>query len=150
VIFGYLVVAELAEAAARTGEVAQVQAALDWLSERTRVTPTAWVLGIEARIRALLSDGPAADGFYRESVERLGRTRVRAELARSHSPLGAVTRLCGPAVWPQGATHINQNGADPGHPVNSTRHRACPVDLVTKPPHTAAISGASATVASRT
>ncbi len=38
VIFGYLVVAELAEAAARTGEVAQVQAALDWLSERTRVT----------------------------------------------------------------------------------------------------------------
>ena len=83
-IFGYLVVAELAEAAARTGEVAQVQAALDWLSERTRVTPTAWVLGIEARIRALLSDGPTADGFYRESVERLGRTRVRAELARSH------------------------------------------------------------------
>jgi hypothetical protein len=27
---------------------------------------------------------PAADGFYRESVERLGRTRDRAELARSH------------------------------------------------------------------
>jgi DNA-binding NarL/FixJ family response regulator len=48
------------------------------------VTPTAWALGIEARIRALLSDGPAADGFYRESVERLGETRVRAELARSH------------------------------------------------------------------
>ena len=42
------------------------------------------MLGIEARIRALLSDGPVADGFYRESVERLGRTRVRAELARSH------------------------------------------------------------------
>src|SRR3984885_2397486 len=84
VIFGYLVVAELAEAAARTGEVAQVQAALDWLSERTRVTPTAWVLGIEARSRALLTDGPAAYGFYQESVERLGRTRVRAELARSH------------------------------------------------------------------
>ena len=74
-IFGYLVVAELAEAAARTGEVAQVQAALDWLSERTRVTRTEWVLGIEARVRALLGDGPAADGFYRESVERLGRTR---------------------------------------------------------------------------
>ena len=54
------------------------------LSECTRVTPTAWVLGIEARTRALLSDGPAADGFYRESVERLGQTRVRAELARSH------------------------------------------------------------------
>ena len=49
--FGPDVVPELAEAAARTGDVAAVQAALDWLSERTRVTPTEWVLGIEARIR---------------------------------------------------------------------------------------------------
>jgi DNA-binding CsgD family transcriptional regulator len=82
--FGPLVVAELAEAAARTGDTALVQAALDWLSERTRVTRTEWVLGIEARVRALLSDGEAGDVWYRESVERLGRTRVRAELARSH------------------------------------------------------------------
>jgi DNA-binding CsgD family transcriptional regulator len=81
---GYLGVAELAEAAARTGEMTLVQAALDWLSERTRVTPTGWVLGIEARVRALLSDDEAADRWYRESVERLGRTQVRAELARSH------------------------------------------------------------------
>jgi DNA-binding NarL/FixJ family response regulator len=41
------------------------------------------VLGIEARVRALASDGAAADGFYRESVELLGRTQVRAQLARS-------------------------------------------------------------------
>jgi DNA-binding CsgD family transcriptional regulator len=82
--FGPLVVPELAEAAARTGDVAQVQAALDWLSERTLVTPTEWVLGIEARLRALLGDGQVADGFYRESVERLGRTGVRSQLARSH------------------------------------------------------------------
>jgi DNA-binding CsgD family transcriptional regulator len=95
VIFGYLVVAELAEAAARTGEVTQVQAVLDWLSERTLVTPTEWVLGIEARIRALLSDGQEADGFYRESVERLGRTRVRAELARSHLLYGEWLRRQG-------------------------------------------------------
>ena len=81
---GRVVVAELAEAASRTGDVAAVQAVLDWLSERTRATPTEWALGIEARVRALLSDGEAADGFYRESVQRLGRTRVRAELARSH------------------------------------------------------------------
>jgi DNA-binding CsgD family transcriptional regulator len=82
--YGHLVVAELAEAAARTGDAALVLAALDWLSERTRATPTEWVLGIEARVRALASDGAAADGFYRESVELLGRTRVRAQLARSH------------------------------------------------------------------
>jgi DNA-binding CsgD family transcriptional regulator/tetratricopeptide (TPR) repeat protein len=82
--FGPLVLAELAEAAARTGDVALVRVALDWLSERTRVTPTAWALGIEARARALLSDGQAADRCYRESIEQLGRTRIRAQLARSH------------------------------------------------------------------
>jgi DNA-binding CsgD family transcriptional regulator len=82
--FGPLVLAELAEASARTGDVALVRDALDWLSERTRVTPTAWALGIEARARALLSDGQAADRCYRESIEQLGRTRIRAQLARSH------------------------------------------------------------------
>jgi ATP/maltotriose-dependent transcriptional regulator MalT len=60
-----------------------VTAALDWLSERTRVTPTDWVLGIECRIRALMNEGDAAERLYRESIARLGRTRVRAELARA-------------------------------------------------------------------
>ena len=46
--YGPLVVPELAEAAARTGDVALVRAALQWLSERTRVTPSEWALGIEA------------------------------------------------------------------------------------------------------
>jgi DNA-binding CsgD family transcriptional regulator len=64
--------------------MALVQAALDWLSARTRVTPTEWVLGIEARVRALFSDGEAADSWYRESVGRLAQTPIRAELARSH------------------------------------------------------------------
>ena len=45
---------------------------------------TEWALGIEARVRALLGKGEVADGLYRESIERLGRTRVRVELARSH------------------------------------------------------------------
>jgi len=81
--YGPLVIPELAEAASRTGDVALVTAALEWLSERTRVMPTEWALGIEARIRALLSDGEA-EPYYRESIERLGRTRVRAEFARGH------------------------------------------------------------------
>src|SRR4029077_12256134 len=58
--------------------------ALEWLSERTRVTPTEWALGIETLIRALLSEGEAADRLYRESIERLDRTRIRAQLARAH------------------------------------------------------------------
>jgi DNA-binding CsgD family transcriptional regulator len=82
--YGPFVVPELAEAASKTGDTALVRAALRWLSERTRVTPTEWGLGIEARVRALLSDGDAAESLYRESIERLGRTPVRAELARAH------------------------------------------------------------------
>ena len=78
----------LLEAASRTGDVALVTAALEWLSERTRVTPTEWALGIEARARALLSEGDDAEGFYRESIERLGRTRVRVESARAHLVYG--------------------------------------------------------------
>jgi len=82
--YGPLVVPELAEAAARTGDLALLRATLEWLSERTRLTPTQWALGIEARLRALLADGEVADNCYRESIERLGHTRIRAELARSH------------------------------------------------------------------
>ena len=82
--FGPFVVPELAEAASRTGDLALVRAALDWLSERTRVTPADWALGIEARVRALLSEGETADRLYRESMDRLARTSVRSELARSH------------------------------------------------------------------
>jgi DNA-binding CsgD family transcriptional regulator len=88
---GPFVVPELAEAASRTGDEAHVRAALDWLSERTRVTPSdtrvtpsEWALGIQARVRALLSEGEAADRLYRESIDRLGRTRVRVQLARAH------------------------------------------------------------------
>jgi hypothetical protein len=82
--YGPFVVPELAEAASRTGDVALVRAALEWLSERTRATPTEWALGIEARVRALLSQGDVAESLYRESIARLGRTRVRAHLARAH------------------------------------------------------------------
>jgi ATP/maltotriose-dependent transcriptional regulator MalT len=77
-------VPELAEAASHTGDTGVVRVALEWLSERTRVTPTHWALGIEARIRALLSQGEAADRLYRESIAHLGRTRARPQLARGH------------------------------------------------------------------
>jgi DNA-binding CsgD family transcriptional regulator len=81
---GSFLVPELAEAASRTGDMALVEAALDWLTERTRVVSTGWALGIESRVRALLSEGEAAEGLYRESIAHLDRTRVRVELARAH------------------------------------------------------------------
>ena len=82
--YGSHIVPELAEAAARSGDLRLLEAALKWLSERARATPTEWVLGIEARVRALLSDGEAAERCYRESIERLSRTRIRTQLARAH------------------------------------------------------------------
>jgi DNA-binding CsgD family transcriptional regulator len=82
--YGPFLVPELAEAASRTGDMKLVRVALEWLSERTAVRPTDWSLGIEARIQAFLSQGAAAETQYRESIDRLGRTRLRAELARAH------------------------------------------------------------------
>jgi ATP/maltotriose-dependent transcriptional regulator MalT len=81
--FGMFVVSELAEAASRTGDRALVEAALAWLSQRTDVTRSDWLLGIEARVRALLSEADA-ERQYRESIACLGRTPLRLELARGH------------------------------------------------------------------
>jgi ATP/maltotriose-dependent transcriptional regulator MalT len=78
------VVPELVEAAARGGEAELARDALERLAETTRPCRTEFALGIEARCRALLSDGAAADDLYREAIERLRRTRLRPELARAH------------------------------------------------------------------
>jgi DNA-binding CsgD family transcriptional regulator len=82
--YGPFLAPELAEAASRSGDATLVMAVLEWLSERTRVTPTEWALGIEARVQALLSEGDAADRLYREAIAHLDRTRLRVEVARSH------------------------------------------------------------------
>jgi DNA-binding CsgD family transcriptional regulator len=81
---GPMVVPELVEAAARTGDLAVVETVRDWLSERTRATPTDWSRGIEARTGALLGEGDAAEQLYRESIAILSRTPVRVHLARGH------------------------------------------------------------------
>jgi DNA-binding CsgD family transcriptional regulator len=104
--YGPLIVPELAEAASRTGDDALVRAVLEWLSERTRVTRTDWALGIEARVRALLSDGDDADRLYCESIEHLGRTRVRVELARGHLLYGEWLRRDGRRVDARGQLRI--------------------------------------------
>jgi DNA-binding CsgD family transcriptional regulator len=75
---------ELVEAATRCGERDIAKAAMESLSERTRAAGTELALGIEARSRALLTDGAAADPLYREAIDRLGRTRLALELARAH------------------------------------------------------------------
>ena len=75
---------ELIEPATRTGRTDLATDALDRLAMKARATRTDWALGIEARSRALLSEGGGAEGWFRDAIERLGRTRVRSELARAH------------------------------------------------------------------
>ena len=75
---------ELIAAAAYTGETRIARDALDLLAERTRAWGTEEGLGVEARCRALLSDGDAAEACYHEAIRRLGPTRLRPELARAH------------------------------------------------------------------
>jgi DNA-binding CsgD family transcriptional regulator len=75
---------ELIEAAARSGQLSQVAGPLRRLSGIARACGTDWALGTEARSRALVSDGAAAENLYREAIDRLGRTRLRVELGRAH------------------------------------------------------------------
>jgi len=75
---------ELVEAAARTGDAELARDALERLAETTQPCGTDFALGIEARSRALLSHGAAADDLYREAIDRLRRTQMRPELARAH------------------------------------------------------------------
>jgi tetratricopeptide (TPR) repeat protein len=74
---------ELVEAAAHSGRLETAAEALEALTGRTRASGTEWALGLEARSRALLSDGQAADALYQEAIGRLGKTRIVVQLARA-------------------------------------------------------------------
>jgi DNA-binding CsgD family transcriptional regulator len=82
--YGSLLVPELAEAASRTADRALLESVLEWLSARTRVISSGWATGIEARVRALLSEGEVAESLYQQSIAHLSGTRVQLELARTH------------------------------------------------------------------
>jgi len=81
--FGNWAVVEFIEAAARSGMPERAAGGLQRLSETTRASGTDWALGIEARSRALVSDGEAADSLYHEAIDRLGRARLCLDLARA-------------------------------------------------------------------
>ena len=83
IAYGSYLAPELAEAASRTADRALLKYVIEWLSERTGVITSAWADGIEARVRALLSDGELAESLYRQSIEHLSGTRLRLELART-------------------------------------------------------------------
>jgi DNA-binding CsgD family transcriptional regulator len=74
---------ELVEAAVRSAVPERAAGALQRLSGIARACGTDWALGAEARSRALVSDGAAAESLYREAIDRFGHTRLRVDLARA-------------------------------------------------------------------
>jgi DNA-binding CsgD family transcriptional regulator len=88
VSFPRWVLAELIEAAVRTGTPAAATDAYRRLAEMAEATASDWALGLQARSRALLTEGGEAEKFYQESIEHLGRTQMRTELARAHLVYG--------------------------------------------------------------
>jgi len=79
-----LALPELIEAASRTGQRELAADALRRLTEVTTAAQIDWGRGIHARCRALLADGPEAESWYREAIDRLSRSGSRPDLARAH------------------------------------------------------------------
>jgi len=77
-------IAELIEAAVRTGKTDLAADAYERLAEMTDASGSDWALGHQARARAQLSGGAEADDSYREAIDRLQRTGMRICLARAH------------------------------------------------------------------
>jgi len=89
---------ELVEAAVRCGRPEAAADAVRRLAEMARACGTDWILGVEARARALMADPGDADELYRQATERLGRTRIRSELARAYLLYGEWLRREGRRV----------------------------------------------------
>ena len=76
--------AELIEAAARSGQTARAAEVMRSLSRIATAAGTDWALGVQARSLALLSDGEAAEDQYQAAIKYLGQSHARVDLARAH------------------------------------------------------------------
>ena len=83
IMFSPMACVELIEAASRIGKEVSAAAALERLAEATSASGTNWAAAIEARCRALLSHGEAAETLYRDAIELLTPTALRCDLART-------------------------------------------------------------------
>jgi DNA-binding CsgD family transcriptional regulator len=78
-----LLLAELIEAAVRSGHAERAAGPLAYLAEIAQSAGTQWALGTHARTAAMLAEGAAAERLYRDAIERLSHIRTRATLARA-------------------------------------------------------------------
>lgn len=79
---------ELTEAAVRVGERDVAEDAVRRLEVCAGASETDWGIGALAGARALLADDAEADALFGEAVERLNRTRIGVQLARTHLRYG--------------------------------------------------------------
>jgi DNA-binding CsgD family transcriptional regulator len=79
-----LLLAELIEAAARSGQTERATGPLAQLAAMAHASGTDWALGTHARAAAVLADGQAAERLYQRAIERLSQIQTRATLARAH------------------------------------------------------------------
>jgi ATP/maltotriose-dependent transcriptional regulator MalT len=89
---------QLVEPATRCGRLDIAKDALNRLATKARAAQTDWALGVEARARALVGEADDADSCFRAAIGHLRRTRVRAELARTHLLYGEWLRREGRRV----------------------------------------------------
>jgi DNA-binding CsgD family transcriptional regulator len=73
--------AELVEAAARSGQPGRAEEVMRTLSRIAMAAGTDWALGVRARSQALLSD---REDLYQAAIDYLGRSQARVDLARAH------------------------------------------------------------------
>src|SRR5262249_12612190 len=86
----------------RSGAVDLTDEPLRRLAELAFASGTDWAFGIEARSRALVTCGPTAELLYGRAIDRLGRTRLRVDLARAHLLYGEWLRREGRRVDARG------------------------------------------------
>jgi DNA-binding CsgD family transcriptional regulator len=79
---------ELVEAAVRAGDPDTATDARERFTVRATATGTAWALGLDARSRALTTEGPAAEEHYLDAVTQLNASKIAGEAARAHLVYG--------------------------------------------------------------
>lgn len=84
---GYILV-EMVESAIRSGHPSAAHAALDELAERAAASGTDSALGLAARSKALIDDGPTAEAEYDVALANLQRSPVVVYYARTHLVYG--------------------------------------------------------------
>jgi DNA-binding CsgD family transcriptional regulator len=82
--FGGWILPELIEAAVRSGRSDVAAPALRELTERTSPFGNQWARGIEARSRALMAEGQAAEDLYQGAISQLITSSMTVHLARAH------------------------------------------------------------------